>query len=213
MVFDTGDAVDSKEESLREAVRETVSALSDEVLAQMVRGERQGYTAYALEVAREELARRSSIRQFLDSGTQDKSQFAGSTTSHSSCYIEIWTQKNFEGEHLQIEGPVECSRLTFADLDFGDSISSLRIGPAAFVLAYADEEFKGPMVSFGPGDEIPDLAQLSFDDRIDSLRLINSLKIFDESRSDKEQTPAAPRIPNRSSKKRRRHKKRVVSSK
>jgi hypothetical protein len=47
VVFDNGDAVDSREESLREIVRETVSTLSDEELARMVRGARQKYTAYA----------------------------------------------------------------------------------------------------------------------------------------------------------------------
>jgi len=132
--------------------------------------------------------------------------------TRSSCYIEVWTEKNFEGEHLQIEGPVELSRLTFAELDICDSISSLRVGSAAFVMAFTEPEFKGAMVSFGPGDEIPDLAQLSFDDTIDSLRLVNSLKIFDESRKDKNQNQAAARIPKRSSKKRAGHKKRVVSS-
>jgi len=209
-VFDAGDGVDSKEESLREAVRETVSTLSDEELVRMVRHEGQKYTAYALHVAREELARRSRIRSFLDTETQDMNQLAGSTSARSSCYIEVWTKRNFEGEHLRIEGPVECSRLIFAELDFGDCISSLRVGPAAFVLAYAEAGFKGPMVSFGPGDELPDLAQVSFDDRIDSLRLINSLKIFDESRSDNNQTHVAVRNRSRGSKKKRGHKKRVV---
>ena len=213
MVFDAGDEVDSKEESLRETVRETVSMMSNEELARMLRAERQKYTAYALEIAREELARRSGIRSLLDSETRDKNQLARSTPARSSCYIEVWTQKNFEGEHLQIEGPAECSRLIFAELDFGDSISSIRVGAAAFVMAYTEPEFKGAMVSFGPGDEVPDLAQLSFDNRIDSLRLVNSLKIFDESRKDKSHNQAAARITKRSSKKRAGHKKRIVSSK
>jgi len=99
--------------------------------------------------------------------------------------------------------------LIFAELDFGDSISSLRVGPAAFVLAYAEAGFRGAMVSFGPGDEIPDLDQLSFDDVIDSLRLINSLKIFDESRREENQPKTTARPPNRSGKKRRGRKKRL----
>lgn len=71
--------------------------------------------------------------------------------SHADCYIEVWRDKNFEGEHLRIEGPVEYAMLEFASLKWGDCISSIRVGPSAFVLVYADREFKGTMMSFGPG--------------------------------------------------------------
>jgi hypothetical protein len=133
-------------------------------------------------------------------------------SNRSDCYIEVWTQKNFEGEYLRIEGPVECSRLTLAKLDFGESITSLRVGPAAFVLAYGDEEFRGSMVSFGPGEEIHDLAELSFDDRIDSRKVINSLKVFDHSPNDTKETHVVAQSPSRSVKKRRGNRRRLAQN-
>ena len=111
-------------------------------------------------------------------------------TKNAGCYIEVWSDKNFEGEYLRIEGPGEYHALEFAGLEWGDSISSLRVGPSSFVLVYADREFKGTMMSFGPGQEVSNLEELDFNDDIDSIRLVNSIKIFDEFRSEDVCEPA-----------------------
>jgi len=66
----------------------------------------------------------------------------------------------------------------------------LRIGPNAFVLVYAEKEFKGAMVSFGPGQEVSSLDELDFNDKIDSLRLVNSIKVFDSFRANEENKAA-----------------------
>jgi hypothetical protein len=104
----------------------------------------------------------------------------------AGCYIELWSGKEFEGECLTIEGPVECQALESEVLEWGDSISSLRLGPTAFVLVYAEKDFKGAMMSFGPGQEVADLEALSFDDEIDSLRLVDSMKVFEGLRAQDE---------------------------
>lgn len=96
------------------------------------------------------------------------------------CYIDVWKDANFEGESVRIEGPAEYPRLQFERGDWGDSIGSLRVGPNAFVIAYRDENFVGERhVTFGPDDEIADLGEWKFEDEIDSMRVIDSLKIFD----------------------------------
>jgi hypothetical protein len=95
------------------------------------------------------------------------------------CYIDVWKDANFEGESVRIQGPAEYPTLGFAQGDWGDKISSLRVGPNAFVIAYRDPEFGDRLVTFGPEDECADLSGLKFDDDIDSMRLIDSLKIFD----------------------------------
>jgi hypothetical protein len=94
------------------------------------------------------------------------------------CYIDIWREKNFEGDHLRLEGPAEFPTLMLSSEHWGDHISSLRVGPTAFVLAYKDKNFKDIMVSFGPCQEVADLSHYKLDDGIDSIKIIDSLKIL-----------------------------------
>jgi hypothetical protein len=100
-------------------------------------------------------------------------------TDKSGCYIDVWMKANFEGESVRIQGPAEYPSLIFAQGDWGDRISSLRVGPNAFVITYRDPNFGDRQVTFGPDDEVADLGDLKFDDDIDSMRLIDSMKIFD----------------------------------
>ena len=100
-------------------------------------------------------------------------------TEKSGCYIDVWVKANFEGESVRIQGPAEYPSLLFAQGDWGDRISSLRVGPNAFVIAYRDPNFGDRQVTFGPDDEVADLGDLKFDDDIDSMRLIDSMRIFD----------------------------------
>lgn len=95
------------------------------------------------------------------------------------CYIDVWADANFEGESVRIKGPSEYPSLGFAQGDWGDRIGSLRVGPNAFVIAYSDPDFGDRQVIFGPCDEVADLGDLKFDDDIDSMRVIDSLRIFD----------------------------------
>ena len=96
------------------------------------------------------------------------------------CYIEVWRDKNFEGEGLRIYGPGEFRNLRFKNTHWGDRISSLRVGPHAFVLAYRDRDFKNKMIAFGPNQSIADLNHVKFNNKIDSIQVINSLKILDQ---------------------------------
>jgi hypothetical protein len=100
-------------------------------------------------------------------------------TEKGGCYIDVWVKANFEGESVRIQGPAEYPSLIFAQGDWGDRISSLRVGPNAFVIAYRDPNFGDRQVTFGPDDEVADLGDLKFDDDIDSIRLIDSMRIFD----------------------------------
>ena len=95
------------------------------------------------------------------------------------CYIDVWRDADFGGETRRLYGPAEFPTLRFADADWGDDIGSLRVGPNAFVMAYRDRDFKDELKTFGPNDEIADLRALGVGDDLDSLRLIDSLKIFD----------------------------------
>jgi hypothetical protein len=98
----------------------------------------------------------------------------------TDCYIDVWKEADFGGERRRIYGPAEYPTLKFEAEDWGDRVGSLRVGPHAFVMAFSERDFKDRMVTFGPNDEVPDLCHLKFDDEIDSFKVVDSLKIFDE---------------------------------
>ncbi len=95
------------------------------------------------------------------------------------CYIDVWREANFGGETIRIYGPAEYPDLAFAEGYWGNDIGSLRVGPDAFVMAYRRRGFLDGPVTFGPFDEVADLSDLKFDDDIESLKVIDSLKIFE----------------------------------
>ncbi len=147
------------------------------------------HTPFARRVAWEEVSRRKRLKgtDELSSGVVgDPGAFRKVPSGDPSdgCFIEFWSDKKFEGESLRIVGPVECRELESTDLEWGDSISSLRVGTGAFVLVYDEKGFNGRMMSFGPGQEVADLEQFSLNDQIDSIKLVNSLKVFDGSRAE-----------------------------
>ena len=94
------------------------------------------------------------------------------------CYIDVWREADFRGETMRIYGPAEYPMLGFAEGNWGDDIGSLRVGPNAFVMAYHRRDFQDKLITFGPNDEVADLSQFKFDDDIESLKVIDSLKIF-----------------------------------
>jgi hypothetical protein len=175
----------SDQESLNKRIRETLSGLSDEDLINILRTTAKNYTPFAHQVAEEELSRRRQLKatrnSFFEVGVAGKGALRNrpADDKHSGCYVEVWSDKNFEGEYMRIEGPVEHPALDFSGLNWGNTISSLRVGPNAFVLMYADPDFKGGMMSFGPSQEVADLEELGFNDEVDSIRLVNSMKVFD----------------------------------
>ena len=100
------------------------------------------------------------------------------TQKSGDCYIDVWRDKDFRGETIRIYGPAEYAVLEFAQGNWGDDIGSLRVGPNAFVMAYHRRNFQDELITFGPNDEVADLSQFKFDDDIESLKVIDSLKIF-----------------------------------
>lgn len=111
------------------------------------------------------------------------------------CYIDVWRDADFRGETMRIYGPAEYPALDFAQGNWGNDIGSLRVGPNAFVLAYHRRDFRDELITFGPNDEVADLGQFKFDDDIESLKVIDSLKIFDRLSYNSAQTTAAPDVP------------------
>jgi hypothetical protein len=174
----------SKREALHRRVRETISSLPDDALMNVVQNSPRNYTPFALRVARDELKKRRQgkslhkDRAAVSKSKDDDSQRVERHTDPAGCYVELWRDRNFEGDYLLIEGPVEHETLNCIE-KWGDDISSLRVGPNAFVITYQKDSFKGEMICFGPCQEVADMSQYEFDNEIESMKLINSVKIFE----------------------------------
>ena len=108
------------------------------------------------------------------------------------CYLDVWRDADFGGEMVRIQGPCEYAALDFTQGDWGDDIGSLRVGPGAFVIAYRRRDFQDEPVTFGPNDEVADLRQLRFDDDMESVKVIDSLKIFARVPYNADLSPPAP---------------------
>lgn len=174
----------SKRQAFNKRVRETISSLPFDALVNIVQNSSPSYTPFALRVAREELAKRKQGKSLhqdiaaLRKANNDPVQASERHGDSSGCYIELWRDKNFEGDYLLIKGPVEHMTLDSVE-KWGDDISSLRVGPNAFVITYEKDGFAGEMICFGPCQEVADLSEYDFDDEIESMKLINSLKVFE----------------------------------
>ena len=167
--------------------------MRDEDLLHMAQTVSAQYTPFAIEAARREVNRRGgmdALKKRIKEGRAPSSirepdyikayQEAPSVRGVSTgCYIDVWHEKNFEGDSLRIEGPGAIPDLCSNDLGWCSRISSLRVGPQAFVLAYADKSFKGDMIRLGPSEEVTDMHNVKFSDEIDSLKIVDSLKVFD----------------------------------
>ncbi len=168
----------SKKEALNKRVRETISGLPDEALIKLIRHSPLDYTPFALQAAREELSKRKKLKSLCKDASGESNPQADS----GGCYVEIWRDKNFEGDYLLIEGPAEYETISSLAQNWADDICSLRVGPNAFVIAYENDSFTGEMICFGPCQEVSDLSEFKFDDEIDSIKLINSVRIFEQLR-------------------------------
>jgi hypothetical protein len=113
------------------------------------------------------------------------------------CYVDVWREADFGGEMIRIHGPGEYASLDFTQGDWGDDIGSLRVGPNAFVMAYRRRDFQDEPVTFGPNDECVDLGQFKCDDEIESVKVIDSLKIFAQVEYNSDLAPdLAPEAPD-----------------
>jgi hypothetical protein len=76
---------------------------------------------------------------------------------------EVFEHKNFSGELVAIERNQSLARLGALK----DRVSSIKVDPQCLIVAFAEEEYRGSMITFGPGEH-PTLPE-GWDDQISSL--------------------------------------------
>lgn len=85
------------------------------------------------------------------------------TTNCPDCYVHVFDDKNYDAtdDNHMICGPGKWASLRnlagAVKPIWSDEIESLRVGPKATVIVWADENFTGMSQTYGPGSAIPSL--------------------------------------------------------
>lgn len=79
------------------------------------------------------------------------------------CSVHLWEGKNFTNSDIVINGAGRYSNLRTLpganNTDWGDEADSLKVGSAATVKAYKEENFKGSSVTYNPGTQHPEVSE------------------------------------------------------
>ena len=91
-----------------------------------------------------------------------------------NCWIEIFDDDEFDEDdpHVKIQGPAEYA--TLKDVygrNWNNDIESVIVGSNATVHAWMDKDFKGPEISFTPGQRVPKLSKLKMSNTIESMKI------------------------------------------
>ena len=79
------------------------------------------------------------------------------------CWVHLFDDKNYDAtdDNHMICGPGKWANLRSlagaVKPIWGDEVESLRVGPKATVIVWADENFTGMTQTFGPGSAVPSL--------------------------------------------------------
>lgn len=86
---------------------------------------------------------------------------AQTTGRDNPCSVHLWDGKNFTDSNIVIKGAGRYSSLRKLPgangKDWEDEADSLKVGSAATVKAYKEENFKGSSITYKPGTQHPKL--------------------------------------------------------
>ena len=77
---------------------------------------------------------------------------------------EVFEHKNFSGQFIALERNQSMPRLGALN----DRVSSIKVASQCLAVAFADEEYRGGTITFGPGEH-PTMPE-GWDEQISSLR-------------------------------------------
>lgn len=100
----------------------------------------------------------------------------------SPCWVSIFDGKDYQPPTARLTGPTfvkspkarpvdEVDLRNVGGRDFIDRIDSLIVGPRARITVYDQPRYSGNSLSFGSGEQVPDLAAHGFENRIKSIKV------------------------------------------
>jgi hypothetical protein len=89
----------------------------------------------------------------------------------NGCWIDVWDRAGFGGHHVRLMGPADFPYLRIAELGWAPQVRSFVVGPNAYGQFYEDLNFYDSVFWVLPNQRVEDVAGLSCNDEIDSLRI------------------------------------------
>jgi len=96
------------------------------------------------------------------------------TMPESGCWVKIYSRTDYEGNEIKIPGPGSLNLEDIPgihDVEWGDHINSLIVGPEASLLVLGTGDFEGEELALGPGEEVPDLAMYPIQGNIGAMAM------------------------------------------
>ena len=91
-----------------------------------------------------------------------------------NCYIEVFDDDEYDEDdsHVKVQGPAEYP--TLKDVygrNWNNDIESVIVGSNATVHAWMERDYKGPEITFTPGQRVPKLSKLKMANTIESMKI------------------------------------------
>jgi hypothetical protein len=92
-------------------------------------------------------------------------------TRSNGCWVDVFDAERFAGNARRLHGPADYPWLRVRERDWGETIASLVVGPAAYVQCFDHRDFAGTVFWLLPNQSAERLADVEGADTADSLRL------------------------------------------
>jgi hypothetical protein len=89
----------------------------------------------------------------------------------NGCWIDVFDGEGFTGNMRRLLGPAEFIGLRIRENNWGETIASINVGPAAYVQCFESRNFLDTNSWLLPNQSVETLATLDLAPTIDSIRL------------------------------------------
>jgi hypothetical protein len=89
----------------------------------------------------------------------------------NGCWLDVHDAARLGGNSRRLHGPAEFPGLRIREKHWGENIASLAVGPVAYVQCYRADHFDDTVFWLLPNQLVEAVEELSFVERVDSIRL------------------------------------------
>jgi len=91
----------------------------------------------------------------------------------NGCWVEVFGNKSFRGKPQRLYGPADFPMLRIRENGMSDTLSSLRVGPHAYLQCFHNSNFADTVFWLLPNEQVEDV------DRLRAAEAINSVRLWD----------------------------------
>jgi hypothetical protein len=89
----------------------------------------------------------------------------------NGCWVDVFDAEGFSGNMRRLHGPAEFIGMRIREKDWGESIASINVGPAAYVQCFDSHDFIDTVSWLLPNQSAESLGALELPATVDSIRL------------------------------------------